>query len=223
MGNHRCSLPLCDEIIYNVWSQAASSVWAPANDFLWLPLFLATMEMDFIFSAAGYTVRVGGDGETARVEGKFLQSEESESCLLLKNTTCLGAELLSRLKQMQMRKTISATWWMFRVPGLRFLRFGFTLNDKWLQLCCVCVAPSMLLGQSKDSSPHLLIKVEGKVSWLSLVSKAAWPCGLESCLRANKCFKAAANQNTKVALRVSASYFSCVHVGERTRICWEDV
>lgn len=67
------------------------------------------MAMDFIFSAAGYTVRVGGDRETARVEGKFLQSEESESRPLLKNTTCLGAELLSRLREMQMRKTISAT------------------------------------------------------------------------------------------------------------------
>lgn len=108
MRLHRCSLPLCDEIIYNVWSQAASSACAPANDFLQQPPFLATMAMDFIFSAAGYTVRVGGDGETARVEGKFLQSEGSESCPLLKNTTCLGAELLSRLREMQMRKTISA-------------------------------------------------------------------------------------------------------------------
>lgn len=94
MRHHRCSLPLCDEIIYNVWSQAASSACAPANDFLRQPPFLATMAMDFLFSAAGYTVRVGGDGETARVEGKFLQSEGSESCPLLKNTTCLGAELL---------------------------------------------------------------------------------------------------------------------------------
>lgn len=110
---HECdttgAVCLCDEIIYNVWSQAASSACAPANDFLRQPPFLATMAMDFIFSAAGYTVRVGGDGETARVEGKFLQSEESESCPLLKNTPCLGAELLSRLREMQMRKTISAT------------------------------------------------------------------------------------------------------------------
>lgn len=110
MRHRRCSLPGWDEIIYNVWSQAASSACAPANDFLRQPPFLATMAMDFIFSAAaGYTVRVGGDGETARVEGKFPQSEESESCPLLKNTACLGAELLSRLREMQMRKTISAT------------------------------------------------------------------------------------------------------------------
>lgn len=62
---------------------------------------------------------------------------------------------------------------MFQAPGLQFLKFGFTLNDKWLQLCRVSVAPSTLLGQRKDSRPHWLIKVEGKVNRLCLVLKAA--------------------------------------------------
>lgn len=156
----RCILSLRDEIVYNVWSQAALSACTPANDFLQQQQqpFLATMAIDFIFSAAGYTVRVGGDrnseggGQVPPVGGKWVMS-------ITQNHNMSWSWIAFPSEGNADER--SDICYVMNVPGVGVAVFEVWLHLEWW-IAVFSAAASMLLAQSKDSSPRLLIKVEGK-------------------------------------------------------------
>lgn len=130
----RChSTSLCwGAVIYYICSQAASSTSTPVNDFLHQSTIPPCNHSDkfYIFSGRLYCMcrwrqrNSEGGGQAPPVEKKWVMS-------ITQNTSCLVAELLSCLREMQMRKIISlpVVWWMFTgtLVDLRMYSLGIKL------------------------------------------------------------------------------------------------